>query len=316
MGVEAVFGLVEDGLSVGFHDFVGDFFAAIGGEAVHDEGAGFGVGHEGVVDLPGAEDFDALGGLLFFAHADPDVGVDGVGICHSGDGIVGDGEVGLVREGGEEAGGGLECFGGADDDVEAAADGGPDPGAGDVAVAIAHEDDAFVFPGAEAFLNGEEVGEDLTGVFVIGEGVDGGDAGVMGEVDDVLLGEGADDGAVDHPAEDASGVFDGFTTAELDIGPGEEHGGAAEFADADFEADAGAGGGLGEDEGPLLTGEDLGGGGAILFQGGTEVDEGFDLLAGEGFDGEEVVHEGGGLFFGQDLQDFFGLTGFLIWEDF
>jgi hypothetical protein len=24
------------------------------------------------------------------------------------------------------------------------------------------------------------------------------------------------------------------------------------------------------------------------------------LLAGEGFDGEEVVHEGGGLFFGQD----------------
>jgi hypothetical protein len=101
---------------------------------------------------------------------------------------------------------------------------------------------------------------------------------------------------VDHAAEDAGGVFDGFTATELDISSREEHGGAAEFADADFEADASAGGGLGEDEGPLLTGEDLGGGGAILFQGGTEVDEGFDLGAGEGFDGEEVVQEGAGLF--------------------
>jgi hypothetical protein len=36
--VQAVFGLGEDCLGVGFEGLFGDFFASVGGEAVHDEG--------------------------------------------------------------------------------------------------------------------------------------------------------------------------------------------------------------------------------------------------------------------------------------
>jgi hypothetical protein len=55
--VQTVLGLVKDEIGVGFHDFLGDFFASIGGQAVHDESTGFGVSKEGGVDLPGTEDF-------------------------------------------------------------------------------------------------------------------------------------------------------------------------------------------------------------------------------------------------------------------
>jgi len=36
LGVEAVFGLGEDGVGVGFEGLFVDFFASVGGEAVHD----------------------------------------------------------------------------------------------------------------------------------------------------------------------------------------------------------------------------------------------------------------------------------------
>ena len=94
-------------------------------------------------------------------------------------------------------------------------------------------------------------------MLVVGERVDGRDAGVVRELDHVLLGEGADDRAMDHAAEHAGGVLDQFAAAELDVVFREEHREAAEFADADFERDAGAGGGLGENERPGLAGERL-----------------------------------------------------------
>ena len=87
-------------------------------------------------------------------------------------------------------------------------------------------------------------------MFSVGEGVDGGDGGEVGEFLDVGLSEGADDCAVDHAAEDAGGVAEGFAAAELGIAWAEVEDAAAEFLDTDFEADAGAGGGFGEDHGP------------------------------------------------------------------
>ena len=80
---------------------------------------------------------------------------------------------------------------------------------------------------------------------------------VVGEFLDVALGEGAEDGAVDHAAQDAGGVLDGFAAAELDFAGGQEHDLAAQLADADLEGDAGAGGGLGEEHGPGLAGQGL-----------------------------------------------------------
>ena len=92
-------------------------------------------------------------------------------------------------------------------------------------------------------------------MLVVGEGVDGGNARVVREFLDVALREGAEHGAMDHPAQHARGVLDGFAAAKLDFAGREEDHLAAQLADADLEGDAGAGGGLGEQHGPGLTGQ-------------------------------------------------------------
>lgn len=127
-------------------------------------------------------------------------------------------------------------------------------------------------------------------MFVVGECVDGGYAGEFCEIDHILLGEGADDGAVDHASEDAGGVFDRFSAAELDIVFREEHRESAKFADADFEGDAGAGGGFGENHGPRLSGKLFAIPAALAFQDFGGVDQVGDLCSGQLFDGEEMVH--------------------------
>ena len=101
--MEAVFGLVEYYGARGFHDGVGAFFAALGGETVHEDGIGTGEREEGVVNLVVVEGLLALDGFLFLTHAGPDVGIDGVGIVKSLGGIVGDFERG-AGEGGEAFG--------------------------------------------------------------------------------------------------------------------------------------------------------------------------------------------------------------------
>src|SRR5580704_17089519 len=79
LGVHAVFGLVEDDGLRAVEDGVGDFRAAVRGQAVHEGGAGLRVAHELIVDLEGNEDGSAAGGLVLLAHGDADVGIDGVG---------------------------------------------------------------------------------------------------------------------------------------------------------------------------------------------------------------------------------------------
>ena len=78
-------------------------------------------------------------------------------------------------------------------------------------------------------------------MFVIRQGVDCREARELGEIFDVLLGEGPNDRAMHHPAEDAGGVSDGFAPAELNIIGIQEKGIAAEFVDSNFEGEPGAG---------------------------------------------------------------------------
>ena len=75
LGVQAVFGLGKDSVGVGFEGGLVNFLAAVGGEAVHDEGVLIGEGNEGFVDLITGKIPLALGGFLFHTHGDPDVGV-------------------------------------------------------------------------------------------------------------------------------------------------------------------------------------------------------------------------------------------------
>ena len=95
------------------------------------------------------------------------------------------------------------------------------------------------------------------GCSLVREGIDGGNAGIVGELLDVALREGAEDGAVDHPAQHARGVLDRLAAAKLDFAGGQEDRLPAQLADADLEGHAGAGGGFGEQHGPGLTGQRL-----------------------------------------------------------
>lgn len=282
MSVEAIFGLPENSVGVGFEDICRDFLATVGGEAVHDEGSGRSSEEFGV-DLVFLKLGEAIGGFFFLAHADPDVGIEDVG---SGDGfgeVFGDGD--FTTSPGNEVSGRLEGAGGGEAEFESTAGGGPDPGAANVAIGVADEGDLEVSQIDAGLTDGEEVGEDLAGMLLVGEGVDGGNLAVFREINDIALGKGTDDGAVDHAAEDASGVLDRFAATELDVVGGKEKDVTAEFADADLEADAGAGGGLGEHEGPAFAFEGLGGVLATSrFHRGGFREDFLDLREGEGLD--------------------------------
>ena len=87
--MKAVFGFLEDHALGAVHDFVGDFDAAIGGQAVHDDGGLRRPGEEFGIDLVGPKDGEALGFFGFLAHGDPGIGIDDIGVLDDGIGIVG-----------------------------------------------------------------------------------------------------------------------------------------------------------------------------------------------------------------------------------
>lgn len=113
----------------------------------------------------------------------------------------------------------------------------------------------------------------------------------MGEVLDIGLGEGADNGTVNHAAENPGGIFDGFAATELDVVGVEEEDIATEFTNSDFERDAGSGRAFGEEEGPALVAQGMF---AVVASGGFHFlcrGENGDQICGEGrFDGEKMFH--------------------------
>ena len=176
LDVKPVFCLLEDGVGMLFKNIFGDLLAAVGGQAVKDDVPGGGLPEKLRVDLVGTEG-RFLFGLAFLAHGKPDIGVDDVGTCDGMLWIGRDSDVGAT-EFGEEFGRRLILGGGGENELEAEMLGCPAPGARHVAVAIADEGDLFSVPAPEFFADGEKVGENLTGVFVIGESIDGRDARV------------------------------------------------------------------------------------------------------------------------------------------
>ena len=114
LGVEAIFGLVEDDRSGTVDDVVGDFLAAVRGQAVHEDGVVTGRIHEVGVHLIWAEGLEAGFELVFESHADPGIGVDGVGAadCFSriADDLDGGRSVGDRPGFGDGVGAGLESI--------------------------------------------------------------------------------------------------------------------------------------------------------------------------------------------------------------
>ena len=161
---------------------------------------------------------------------------------------------------------------------------------GDV-VAVADVDEPHALEAPDVLAHGERVGHRLAGVVRVGEAVDHRDLAVVGEVLDVLLGEGADHDAVDVAAHHVGGVLDGLPDAQLDVVGVQEHGLGAELLDPDLEAHARARTGLHEHHGDGAAGEE----GmrhappAHVLELGGEVEQGDDLGGGEVADGEEAA---------------------------
>ncbi len=76
--MQAVFRLVEHDGARRINHLIGDFQAAVSGEAVEEHGARLGVGHQIGVDLVRRKNGGARLGFAFLPHAGPDIGIDGL----------------------------------------------------------------------------------------------------------------------------------------------------------------------------------------------------------------------------------------------
>lgn len=100
--------------------------------------------------------------------------------------------------------------------------------------------------------DGEEVGEDLGGVELVGQAIPHRHTGVVGQLFHDALAVAAVLDAVEHPAQHPGGVGDGLLFADLAarrVEVGDFH---AQVVGGDLKAAAGAGGGLLEDEAMFL----------------------------------------------------------------
>ncbi len=240
MGVQAVFGFLEAHVHVEVvHDGVGDFLAAVGGEAVGDLAMCRCELQELVVNLERQE--VALLGCLFafLAHGNPHVAVKNVGVL---DGILRVVEHAVLatvlletffgffhdlgrlfvalRAGEREVHADLACEG--------------EEGVRHV-VAVTDEGDCLSLHAAEILFDHLGEGDCLAGVVVVGQGIHDRDAAVFGKLFHEILLEAADDDGV-HPAAEATGdILDAFAFAKSDGIRGEEYGVTAELVHAHLE---------------------------------------------------------------------------------
>mmetsp|Transcript_11759 Transcript_11759/g.27449 ORF Transcript_11759/g.27449 Transcript_11759/m.27449 type:complete len:631 (-) Transcript_11759:1616-3508(-) len=233
------------------------FLAAVGRQAMHEQGVGLGAGHHVAVHAPVREGGPARLVLGLVAHAGPDVGGDEVRPLAGVARMFEDAVAARILHAGH---GGIDLIaaGCADMHGEAEDLGRLQPGVGHV-VAIAH-------PGHDAALEavhvdgaapvhaavldeGEQIGKDLAGVVFVGQAVDDRHARVRREALDLALLEGADHHQVDHAADDAGRVLHRLGPAELAVARGEMDDRAAHLVHAGLETHTGARGCLLEDHG-------------------------------------------------------------------
>ena len=131
--------------------------------------------------------------------------------------------------------------------------------------------------------DGEQVGQHLAGVAEVGQAVDDGNFGVLGQPLHLLLGKGADHDAVAVPVQHPGGVLNGLPSADLTLLAGEEQGMAPQLVHPRLEGDTGAGGVLLKDHGQglalevVLVDVVLG----LIFQLVRRVQDGDDILPGQ-----------------------------------
>ena len=188
---------------------------------------------------------EALGGLVLGAHGHPGVGDDDVGAGDRGGGVALEagraaGRRGDVGGRGHDVGTGLVALGRAHHDVQAGGGAGEQPGVAHVAGAVADEGGREPGEAALVLADGEQVGEQLAGVEVVGERVDHRHAGVGGHRVDLALGAGAPDDDRRLPAEHPGDVLDRLALADAGEAAVDGHGVPAQLGDAGAERRLGA----------------------------------------------------------------------------
>src|SRR6266702_1492473 len=295
LGVQPVLRLVEDRRLLPLEHRLRDLLAPVRRQAVQGDGLGIGRRHERLVDDEAGEALPALGGLGLLPHARPDVGVHDVRASgrlarrahhpRPATGARHERQVGIVAGGASQT------------QREAEQDARLQPGVGHV-VAVTHpghlEPAAPERVRAEALGDGEEVGEELAGVGRVGERVHHRHGGARRHLLQLLVLEGADHERVEVTRQDAGGVLDRLPAPELRVLRREHDAMCAELVRAHLERDAGARGGLLEDEPERHPGERTRAALAEQLPLRAALDELEQLLAREVGQPEEVALRAGG----------------------
>ena len=239
-----------------FHDGVGNFFVALGRQAVHEDRVGPCLREERIVHLVGAEGALAFHGFLLLAHAGPDVGVDGVGSGSGGGGIVRNQQT-RAADGGKpfglrhNFGIGQVSLGAAEGEIHAEAQSGQHERLGHVvAVADKRKLEAVQPRDSEVLADGLHIGQGLTGMVKVAQRIDDGDARPGGEAIHRALQEYPRDQAI-HPAIQVAGdIFQRLANAD---GAFQEHASSAHLLHGEFEGELGPQRGFFEQHADILA---------------------------------------------------------------
>ena len=255
---------------------------------MHEDGGGLGVGHQLLVDLVVLQQRNALGpDLVGLAHGDPDVGVDHVGVGAAFLHVLGQTDGAAVLSGDLLAGRNQallrpQLLGAAGGEVHAQLGGDHHQRVGHVVPGVAHEGEVLALDGAEVLLDGEDVGQHLGGVELVGQAVPNGNAGVLGQIVHDGLVKAAVLNAVVDAAQDTGGIRDGFLLAHLGAAGIQIGHTAAQIHAGHLKGAAGTGRGLLEQQNDVLAGQVAMGltGHLLALEFTAEVQQIADLLGG------------------------------------
>ena len=255
---------------------------------MHEHGSGLGLGHQFGVDLVGGQGLDALGPDFHrLAHADPHIGVDDIRTGHSV-GVLGQGDGGaaalgklfaLFHQGGVRP----VSLGGAGHEIQAHLGAADHQAVAHVVAGVAHVGKLEALQLAEMLPQGEEVGQDLGGVVLVGQAVPDGHAGIPGQLLHDGLAVAAVLDALKHAGKHLGGVGDGLLFADLAAGGVQVGGAHAQIVGGDLKAAAGAGGSFLKNERHVFAAQRIVGDAGLLFgfQLSSQVQQAADLGRGK-----------------------------------
>ena len=175
------------------------------------------------IDLVGTEPAHPFRLFRFFAHRNPDIGVEAV--CPANGGF----RIGFDRNGGtvllcdfdgmpDIVRVGQKLCRGTVDEIDTGFGATEHERRCDIVPAVADIDDfASVQILSEVLAESHEIREDLCRVVIVGQAIPNGNAGESCELFHGILAEAAEEDAIEEATEHASGVFDAFLVSEVDI---------------------------------------------------------------------------------------------------